>query len=121
MHRAPGGDTTRRPASSRPTAGAGAVPSDRAESGQSSSHPARALAPRPPAPGCAGLTRRLRTPQSAAAPSHLWLVVDLTEVEHVALHHPPADQAPVFHYAPVRVNLAILLARAAPQKHDGLP
>ena len=44
--------------------------------------------------------------------------VNLPEVQHLALSHPPVAQTPVLHDAPVLVDLAVLLASIAAQKHE---
>jgi hypothetical protein len=52
--------------------------------------------------------------------AHAWLgIVDLAQIEHVTLGHTPVGQTPVLHEAPVAVVLAVLLAMAATQKHNG--
>jgi hypothetical protein len=38
------------------------------------------------------------------------LIIDLTEVEHLALHHPIATTVPIFHDAPVAVLFTVLEA-----------
>jgi hypothetical protein len=45
-------------------------------------------------------------------------VVDLTQIQHVPLHHPPAGDACVLDNAPVAMVLAILPADFAAQEHD---
>jgi hypothetical protein len=52
-------------------------------------------------------------------PRQLLRVVDLTQVQHVALHHTPAGDPRVLDNAPVAVLLAILPANFAAQEHDG--
>jgi hypothetical protein len=47
--------------------------------------------------------------------------VDLAQIQNVALHHPPASNAPVLHHAPAAVLLAILPANLRTQEHDGCP
>ena len=55
-----------------------------------------------------------------AGPGPLLGIVDLAEIEHVTLGHPTVGQTPVLHEAPVAVVLAVLLAMAATQKHNGI-
>jgi hypothetical protein len=69
--------------------------------------------------------RRLR-PRSAfleelngALPAFLLKGVDLTQIEHVALHDPASANTLVSHDAPITVKLAVFLAGAGAQKHDG--
>jgi hypothetical protein len=43
---------------------------------------------------------------------------DLTQIQHVALHHSAALEALVLDDAPIAVRLAVLLSPGLPQKHD---
>jgi hypothetical protein len=52
-------------------------------------------------------------------PRQLLGVVDLTQVQHVPLHHAPPGDPRVLDNAPVAVLLAILPANLATQEHDG--
>src|SRR5262249_37037880 len=52
-------------------------------------------------------------------PRQFLSVVDLTQIQHVPLHHAPAGDACVLDNAPVAMLLAILLADFAAQEHDG--
>jgi hypothetical protein len=52
-------------------------------------------------------------------PRQFLRVVDLTQLQHVPLHHAPAADPRVLDNAPVAVLLAILLANFAAQEHDG--
>ena len=53
------------------------------------------------------------------APGLGFAVVDLTEIQHRALHHSPARDAAAFHHAPVAVGLAVFVANRRAQEHDG--
>jgi hypothetical protein len=44
--------------------------------------------------------------------------VDLTEVQHMPLHHPAVIKTLVLDDVPVAVRLAVLLSLGASQKHD---
>jgi hypothetical protein len=52
-------------------------------------------------------------------PRQFLRIVDLAEVQHVALHHPPTGYARVPNNAPAAVLLAILPANFRAQEHDG--
>ena len=52
-------------------------------------------------------------------PRQFLQIVDLAQVQHVALHHAPAGHPRVFNNAPVAVLLAILPANFGAQEHDG--
>jgi hypothetical protein len=52
-------------------------------------------------------------------PTRLLLVVDFSEVKHVALHDLVAGTPFVFYDRPVGMYLAIFLSLGAAQKHDG--
>jgi len=47
----------------------------------------------------------------------LLLVVDLTQIQHRALHGPAVGKAAILDYAEVAVNPLILLSLSAAQKH----
>jgi len=51
------------------------------------------------------------------APSRLLRIVDLAEVEHLALHHTPIGNAPILDDAPVTMLLAVLEAIFRTQEH----
>ena len=51
------------------------------------------------------------------APRRPLAVVDLAEVQHLALHHPAVRAAAVLHHAPVAVLLAVLEASLGAQEH----
>jgi hypothetical protein len=55
--------------------------------------------------------------RDGAAPGRLLGIVDLAEVEHLALHHPPVGHPAILHHAPVAVLLAVLLTRLGSQEH----
>jgi hypothetical protein len=57
-----------------------------------------------------------RSPRSTAA-RQLLRVVDLTQVQHVSLHHAPPGDPRVLDNAPIAVLLAILPANLAAQEH----
>jgi hypothetical protein len=63
------------------------------------------------------LVERLDPP----APGHSPSVVELAQVQHMALHRLAAGYATVFHAAPVAMLIAFFSANLAPQKHDGWP
>jgi hypothetical protein len=52
-------------------------------------------------------------------PRQFLSVIDLTQIQHVPLHHAPAGNACVLDNAPVAMLLAILPADFAAQEHDG--
>jgi len=54
------------------------------------------------------------------APRLFLTVIDLAQVERVALHHPAAGHPPVFRQAVIPVFLAIFLSRRVAQKHNGI-
>jgi hypothetical protein len=54
---------------------------------------------------------------NGAAPSGPLGVVDLPQIQHMPLHHPPAGHATVLHHTPVAVLFAVLLARLGSQEH----
>ena len=62
-------------------------------------------APRETAPFVASLTC-LPTPRSCGTTPHAGTVIDLPQIQHLALHHPPATHAHVLHHAPVPLGLA---------------
>ena len=51
------------------------------------------------------------------APGRPLGVVDLPQVQDMALHDPPASHATVLHHTPVAVLFAVLLARLGSQEH----
>jgi len=51
------------------------------------------------------------------APGFALTGVDLTKVQHLALHDAPITQAPILHHAPVLVGLAVLQSSIAAQEH----
>jgi len=51
------------------------------------------------------------------APRRTLGVIDLPQVQHMALHHPPIGDTAVLHPAPVAVLLAVFLARLRSQEH----
>ena len=53
------------------------------------------------------------------APRKLLAIVDLAQIQNVALNHAAPADAPVLHHAEVAVLLAVLLANRRAQKHDG--
>ena len=53
------------------------------------------------------------------APSKLLPVIDLAQVQDMALHHPPPCNALVLHHAKIAMDFAVLLANRGAQKHDG--
>ena len=55
---------------------------------------------------------------NALLPRLLLAVTDFTEVEHMALEHLAPGHAPVFHDAPIAVQLAVFRPRFAAQEHD---
>jgi len=55
------------------------------------------------------------------APGELLAIVDLAQVQNVALNHAAPADAPVLHHAEVAALLAVLLANRRAQKHDGAP
>ena len=52
-----------------------------------------------------------------AAPRGALVIVDLAEIEHVALNHPATTDPDVLHHAPVAVLLAVLEASLAAHEH----
>jgi hypothetical protein len=54
------------------------------------------------------------------APGLFLTVIDLAQVERVALHHPTAGYTPVFHQTVIPMFLAIFLPRREAQKHNGI-
>ena len=50
-------------------------------------------------------------------PRRALAVVDLAEIQHVPLNHPPAPNAPVLHHRPTSMLLAVLPPNLAAQKH----
>ena len=61
--------------------------------------------------------RRLVQHRNRAAPRRALTVVDLPEIEHLALHDPAPADAHVLHHAPVAVLLAVLAAHLAAHEH----
>jgi hypothetical protein len=57
----------------------------------------------------------------APTPSHLLAIVNLTQIQDMALDNAALGDTPVLHHTPILVLLAILFAPAASQKHDGAP
>ncbi len=53
------------------------------------------------------------------APCQLLVVVDLAQIQHVALHHPTAGRALVLHHGVGAVLLAVLSANLLSQEHGG--
>jgi hypothetical protein len=51
------------------------------------------------------------------APARPLDIVDLAQIQHMALQRPPARHSPVLHDAPVAVLLAVLTANLMAQKH----
>ena len=51
------------------------------------------------------------------APGRPLGVVDLPQIQHVTLHHPPVGHTTVLHHTPVAVLFAVLLARLGSQEH----
>ncbi|MBV8936128.1 MAG: hypothetical protein JO095_10015 [Alphaproteobacteria bacterium] len=51
------------------------------------------------------------------APGPLLAVVDLAQIQHMALHHPAAGNAPVLDDAEIAMLLAVLPANLLAQKH----
>src|SRR5579872_5622149 len=66
----------------------------------------------------AGLT--LLENLNGPAPGFLLTVVDLAQIESVALDNPTTRCAPVFDQAVVAVLLAVFLSRRVAQKHNGI-
>ena len=64
--------------------------------------------------------RRLVQHRNRTAPRRALTVVDLPEVEHLALHNPAAADAHVLHHAPVAVLLAVLAAHLAAHEHASI-
>ena len=58
---------------------------------------------------------------AASTPSHLLAIVNLSQIQDVALDNAAIGYTPVLYHTPILVLLAILFARAASQKHDGAP
>ena len=55
------------------------------------------------------------------APDLTLIVVNLSKIKHLPLHHLATSDAPVFDEIPIAVLLAIFSSRRAAQKHDGMP
>ena len=53
-----------------------------------------------------------------AAPRRMLAVVDLPQIQHLALHYPTATHAYVLHHAPIAVLLTVLAAFLAAHKHE---
>ena len=53
-----------------------------------------------------------------AAPRRTLAVVDLPQIQHLALHYPTATHAYVLHHAPIAVLLTVLAAFLAAHKHE---
>ena len=53
-----------------------------------------------------------------APPRRTLAVIDLPQIQHLALHHPPATHAHVLHHAPIAVFLTVLVACLAAHKHE---
>ena len=53
-----------------------------------------------------------------AAPCRTLAVIDLPQIQHLALHHPPATHAHVLHHAPIAVFLTVLAACLAAHEHE---
>jgi hypothetical protein len=51
---------------------------------------------------------------NGTAPSRALNVVDLPEIQHMALHHPPIRDTAILHHAPVAVFFAVFLADFGP-------